>query len=60
MGGDRGIIKIVLGFRPTFIAAVVDWTELTMLMRRSLVKKKKVIMTNRGNELIHLAKHQPA
>jgi hypothetical protein len=30
------------------------------LMRRSLVKKKKVIMTNRGNELIHLAKHQPA
>jgi hypothetical protein len=32
MGGDRGIIKIVLGFRPTFIAAVVDWTELAMLI----------------------------
>lgn len=58
MGGDRGIIKIVLGFRPTFIAAVVDWTELAMLItvRKSLVKKEKVIMTNRGNELIHFAK----
>lgn len=58
MGGDRGIIKIVLGFRPTFVAAVVDWTELAMLItvRKSLVKKEKVIMTNRGNELIHFAK----
>ena len=58
MGGDRRIIKIVLGFRPTFIAAVVDWTELAMLItvRKSLVKKEKVIMTNRGNELIHFAK----
>jgi hypothetical protein len=60
MGGDSKIIKIVLGFRPTFIAAVVDRTELAMLspskLRRSLVKKEKVIMTNRGNELIHFAK----
>ena len=60
MGGDRGIIKIVLGFRPTFIAAVVDWTELAMLITvetaKGLVKKEKVIMTNRGNELIHFAK----
>ena len=25
-------------------------------VRKSLVKKEKVIMTNRGNELIHFAK----
>ena len=28
MGGDRGIIKIVLGVRPTFIDAVVDAFDL--------------------------------
>ena len=39
MGGDRGIIKIVLGFRPTFIAAVVDWTELAMLITVETAKE---------------------
>ena len=60
MGGDRGIIKIVLRFRPTFIAAVVDRTELAILITVETAKesgqKEKVIMTNRGNELIHFAK----
>ena len=39
MGGDRGIIKIVLGFRPIFIATVVDRTELAMLMTVEIAKK---------------------
>jgi hypothetical protein len=39
MGGDRGFIKIVLGFRPTFIAAVVDWTELAMLITVETAKE---------------------
>jgi hypothetical protein len=37
--GDRGIIKIVLGFRPTFIAGVVDWTELAMLITIEIAKE---------------------
>ena len=39
MGGDRGIIKIVLGFQPTFIAEVVDWTELAMLITVEAAKE---------------------
>jgi hypothetical protein len=39
MGGDRGMIKIVLGFRSTFIAAVVDWTELAMLITVETAKE---------------------
>jgi hypothetical protein len=39
MGGDSGIIKIVPGFRPTFIAAVADWTELAMLITIETAKE---------------------
>jgi hypothetical protein len=39
MGGDSGIIKIVPGFRPTFIAAVVDLTELAMLITIETAKE---------------------
>ncbi|MGB6415792.1 MAG: hypothetical protein WBF50_04210, partial [Pseudolabrys sp.] len=39
VGWDREIIKIVPGFRPTFIAAVVDWTELAMMMTIKTAKE---------------------
>jgi hypothetical protein len=38
-GWGSGIIEIVLGFRPTFIAAVVDWTGLAMLINVETAKK---------------------
>jgi hypothetical protein len=37
--GDTTIIKIVLAFRPTCIAAAVDWMELAMLITVEIAKE---------------------
>ena len=39
MGGDTTIIKIVLAFRPTCIAAAVDWAELAMWITVEIAKE---------------------